>query len=91
MFQVEYDHHIVAHGDDVMHLYDKTGAVLVTAERRDETWCISSPSTDETLHTDRAGAVEAMWKDHAYQHLGPANDDGHGYVTLIPDGLTEKP
>lgn len=90
-FLVDHDHQIVAHGADLMHLYDKQGAVLVTAERTGETWAVKSPSTDETHHANRAKAVEAMWKDHAYTHLGPRNAQGHGYVTFIPDGLAERP
>jgi len=87
MFQVDYDHHIVAHSDDVLHLYDRQGNILVTAQRKGKKWTVKSATTDETHHKDRGAAVEAMWKDHAYNHLGPANDDGHGYVTLIPHGL----
>lgn len=91
MFVIDHDHQIVAHGDDLMHLYDKQGNLLVTAERTGETWTVQTPSTDQTHHANRAKALEAMWKDHAYEHLGPVNAQGHGYVTSIPDGLAERP
>jgi hypothetical protein len=90
-FVIDHDHQIVPHGADLMHLYDKQGNVLVTAERDGETWNVKAASTDETRHANRAEAIEAMWKDHAYNHLGPINDQGHGYSTLIPHGLAEQP
>lgn len=90
-FVIDYDHQIVPHGNDLMHLYDKQGNILVTAERASKVWTVTSPSTDERHYITRAEALESMWKDHAYEHLGPINNQGHGYVTSIPQGLADRP
>lgn len=88
-FIVEHDHKIVDHNPDLMQLHDSDGAVIVTAARDGQTWHVTSDSTDEHA-PDRAAALKMM-TDHAYEHLGPINDQGHGYVTLTPLGLAEQP
>lgn len=89
MFDVQYDHSIVAHGVDLMRLYDDKGAVLVTATRGKNSWNIKSDKTNDTA-PDRSSAVQ-MLTDHAFELLGPVNDQGHGYVTLVPHGLPGAP
>lgn len=86
---VQTNHQIVAHGDDVMRLYDDGGTALVTATRAADGWNVKSDSTDEDA-PDRVSAI-ALLTDHAFQHLGPSGDNGEGYSTLVPHGLAGRP
>lgn len=90
MFQVETDHQIVAHGNDLMHLYGGAGELIATATRTDEGWDVTTESTDVEGADNRIAAI-GLLQDHAFAHLGPSNDEGHGYSTLISHGLTDLP
>lgn len=90
MFQVKTDHQIVAHGDDLMHLYSSDGELIATATRADEGWDVTTASTDVESADNRIAAI-ALLQDHAFAHLGPSSDEGHGYSTLISHGLTDLP
>lgn len=88
-FHIQSDHGIVAHGTDIMRLYDTEGVVLVTAARGKNSWNVKSDKTNDTA-PDRASAIQ-MLTDHALELLGPSSDQGHGYSTLIPHGLPDMP
>jgi hypothetical protein len=81
---VKTDHQIVAHGNDLMRLYDGDGNALATAERSDNGWTVTS-NDGETTTEDRVSAIAHM-TDHALAVL-----PGDGYSTLVPHGLAEMP
>lgn len=88
-FHIQTDHQVIAHGTDVMRLYDARGTVIATAERAKKGWHVTTDSTGEVV-VDRPAAITAM-TEHALTHLGPSDDNGEGYSTLVPYGLADLP
>lgn len=85
MYTVRTDHQIVPFGADLMRLYDRDGAVVVTAERTSGTWTIHADTVDDVTADDRGAAVTAM-TEQALAVL-----PGDGYSTFVPQGLLEQP
>ncbi|MEU9805014.1 hypothetical protein [Mycobacterium sp. NPDC050853] len=85
---VQTDHQIVGFGTNRMQLFNSPdGAVLVTAERPDETspWTVHADGVPDVSATDRPTAITALC-DQALAAL-----PGTGYSTLCPHGLAELP
>lgn len=82
---VKTDHQIVPFGDDLMGLFDRDGAKLVTATRTETGWEITADGADPVTVESVGEAVTALI-DTALSIL-----PGDGYSCLVPHTLTPQP
>ena len=91
MYEVRFDHQVIALGTEEMALLDSSGATIIGATWADDEWTVTTASGDEYMTAaNRQDAVQAMTQ-LAYETLGPNPNAregvGDGYVTMVPPNI----